>query len=228
MVVPTWLVGCQLSAIEALAVGLKRGHLRSGRKPASARKQQGCSLVKEKVENVSAVKSTPQRKPARRCMAFLPATNVGPYSVLAQKPSAHPAGSVRRKAHGRGRPYRENRKGPHHHAPPQAVGRSAPLAPRADHSRRLPWRPSLPAPVLPRLATRREMGTPETPPRVYTWGGVIDINGVTRSRHQGKRSDGVSTRQKPHGTCTRGMDSSTIEPASRAQLPETPSCVYTR
>lgn len=115
-----------------------------------------------------------------------------------------------------------------HHTPPQTVGRSAPLAPRADHSRRLPWRPSLPAPVLPRLATRREMGTPETPSRVYTWGGVIDINGVTRSHHQEKRSDGVPTRQKPHGTCTRGMDSSTIEPASRAQLPETPSCVYTR
>lgn len=102
------------------------------------------------------------------------------------------------------------------------------MTPRADLSRGLPWKPSLPAPVLSRLATRREMGTPETPSRVYTWGGVIDINGVTRSRYQGKRSDGVPTRQKPHGTCTRGMDSSTIEPASRAQLPETPSYVYTR
>lgn len=49
-------------------------------------------MVKEKVENASAVESTPQRKPARRCMALLSATNVGPYSVLARKPSAHPAG----------------------------------------------------------------------------------------------------------------------------------------
>ena len=136
--------------------------------------------------------------------------------------------SIRRRPHRRGRPYRENRKGPRHHAPPQAVGRSAPMMPRADLSRGLPWKPSLPAPVLPRLATRREMGTPETSSRVYTWDEVIDINGVTRSHHQEKRSDGVPTRQKPHGTCTRGMDSSTIEPASRAQLPETPSCVYTR
>lgn len=49
-------------------------------------------MVKEKAENASAVESTPQRKPARRCMALLSATNVGPYSVLARKPSAHPAG----------------------------------------------------------------------------------------------------------------------------------------
>jgi hypothetical protein len=136
--------------------------------------------------------------------------------------------SIRRRPHGRGRPYRENRKGPPSH-PTTGGGEVSPsLMPRADHSRRLPWRPSLPAPVLPRLATRREMGTPETPSRVYTWGGVIDINGVTRSHHQEKRSDGVSTRQKPHGTCTRGMDFLAIDPSSRAQLPETPPRVYTR
>lgn len=162
-------------------------------------------------------------------MALLSATNVGPYSVLARKPSAHPAGKHPQKGSLKRETVSRESEGPAPSRPTTGGGEVSPsLTPRADHSRRLPWRPSLPAPVLPRLATRREMGTPETPPRVYTWGGVIDINGVTRSRHQGKRSDGVSTRQKPHGTCTRGMDYSTIEPASRAQLPETPSCVYTR
>lgn len=135
--------------------------------------------------------------------------------------------SIRRRPHRRGRPYRENRKGPPSH-PTTGGGEVSPSGAEGRSFARVPWRPSLPAPVLSRLATRREMGTPETPSRVYTWGGVIDINGVTRSRHQGKRSDGVSTRQKPHGTCTRGTNSSTIEPASRAQLPETPSYVYTR
>lgn len=161
-------------------------------------------------------------------MAFLSATNVGPYSVLARKPSAHPAGKHPQKGSLKRETVSRESEGPAPSRPTTGGREVCPSGAEGRSFARVPWRPSLPAPVLPRLTIRREMGTPETPSRVYTWGGAIDINGVTRSRHQGKRSDGVSTRQKPHGTCTRGMDSSTIEPASRAQLPETPSCVYTR